>query len=424
MKKFGRFLIFILLFPSVAGSAEVVTWDDVVREASQANPDYSAALDILRRSRSDVSASRSDFFPRVSVDSSYNAGNSASTGGLGIDLSNIRQEFDVGGSIRQNLFSGFKTQSGYRRSRALLTDSQANLLGVKAQVAFDLKTAFAQLLFAQDRIKLNESILKRRGDNFRLVHLRYEGGIENKGSSLRSEAQLKQAEYDLTESKRGLKTAQTDLARSLGRPEPSEADLQAKGSFKTLYPTTPPNLEALADLTPDVGRAAAQVKVAQADVDLAKGDLFPNIDAAGTLSRSKVLDEDSSNRWTAGVVLSYPFLLGGRDLYEIQGAKADRKRSEANLQSVALRVTADLKRDLADFKNAVERVKVQEAFVNAARVRSEIARSQYSNGLIQFFDWDGIENDLIQNERTLLESRRDAMIAEAQWERTQGKGAW
>src|SRR4029434_7953676 len=143
--------LLVLLFSPPAFAGEVMTWEDVVREASRANPDYKAALETLRRSRSDLSAARSDFFPRASLDSSYNAGNvTGNTGGLGIDLSNIRQEYDVGGSLRQNLFSGFKTQSGYRRSRALLTDAQANLLGVLAQVTFDFISAFSPLLFCDD----------------------------------------------------------------------------------------------------------------------------------------------------------------------------------------------------------------------------------------------------------------------------------
>src|SRR4029450_2445969 len=104
MKKQRWFLIFILFFSFKAFGAEVVTWEDVVREASLGNPDFKAAVETLRRSRSDVSAARSDFFPRASVDSGYNAGNvTGSSGGLGIDLSNIRQEYEVGGSIRQNI---------------------------------------------------------------------------------------------------------------------------------------------------------------------------------------------------------------------------------------------------------------------------------------------------------------------------------
>lgn len=50
-----------------------------------------------------------------------------------------------------------------------------------------------------------------------------------------------------------------------------------------------------------------------------------------------------------------------------------------------------------------------------------IARSQYSNGLISFENWDIIENDLINREKNLLIGKRDLGLAEATYLRNLGK---
>jgi outer membrane protein TolC len=66
---------------------------------------------------------------------------------------------------------------------------------------------------------------------------------------------------------------------------------------------------------------------------------------------------------------------------------------------------------------------VDEDFLKAANARAEIARSKYSNGLMSFEDWDIIENDLINRQKAVLQSRRDRVTAEAAWEQVLGNGA-
>ena len=64
----------------------------------------------------------------------------------------------------------------------------------------------------------------------------------------------------------------------------------------------------------------------------------------------------------------------------------------------------------------------QNEFLKAAEVRSEIARAQYQNGLLSFEDWDLIENDLIDKQKAMLTSQRDAVVARAAWEKMLGTG--
>ena len=61
-------------------------------------------------------------------------------------------------------------------------------------------------------------------------------------------------------------------------------------------------------------------------------------------------------------------------------------------------------------------------YATASRMRADVARSKYENGLTSFVDWDYIENEHIRNQKSLLTSYRDAMNAQAQWLSAQGKG--
>lgn len=81
-----------------------------------------------------------------------------------------------------------------------------------------------------------------------------------------------------------------------------------------------------------------------------------------------------------------------------------------------------MEQTLAALQDGVERAEVQKGFLNAAEVRAEIVRSQYTSGLLSFEDWDIIENDLITTQKQMISSQRDMVIAEADWERAQGRG--
>ena len=73
---------------------------------------------------------------------------------------------------------------------------------------------------------------------------------------------------------------------------------------------------------------------------------------------------------------------------------------------------------------SIEKLKVDQSFLEAALKRSEIARSKYNNGLMTFEDWDLIENDLIARETAVLQSQKDRATAEAAWQQAQGQGVF
>lgn len=419
----------ILVWASIAWSTapEILTWDDCVQEAASHNPNILAGQHNIEKNGYLVKASRSDYYPLLTGSSGYNVSNSASTSAfnpaapINVDTG-ARQQLDVQVQLDQNVFSGFRTVAGVQRTRADLANAQASLLSTKVQTSSDLKIAFARLLFAQEQTNVDEKIVERRTENVRFVTLRFEGGRENKGSVMRNQALLDQAKYDLAQTERARRVAQRDLARVLGRPYNDNFDsLGVKGSFGVQFPATPPTFSDLTPEHPDYQVANAQVQGAKADVRLAKSDLYPAL-AASASTEQRVLSGNSKNLWSAGINLNYPFALGGADIYEVKSARAEEYRLAENQTNTANQLTFQMKQAYNDFKDAVENIRVQEDFLKASEVRAEIGRAQYANGLISYQDWDLVENDLINNQRTILESRRDALIAEANWERAMGQG--
>ena len=126
--------------------------------------------------------------------------------------SNYADTYTAQLEVQQTLFDGFATRGNVDKARAETSVAVAKLLTQKAGASYELKTAFAQLLYAQELITILGEIIDQRERNLRMVELKYENGRENKGALLLSEAQLSQARLDLTQAGRLVRVSRIQRA--------------------------------------------------------------------------------------------------------------------------------------------------------------------------------------------------------------------
>ena len=409
-------VVCLLAFAGPAFAENPLTLEDCLAESAENNPDLVASRLAVQKAKYDYQASYSDMLPQVSA----NAGSGRSSAESGEDGSTTtRDSASYGVSASQSLYTGGRNRAAVDQGSANLQAAQADLGARRSTLTYDVRKAFAQLLFAQEQIDLTRTILKRRQDNLDLIQLRYEGGRENKGALLLTQASARDAEYGVAQAERFLRVAQRQLARVLGRDD-SEL-IRISGTLEAGRAAAAADFEVLAADTPTHRRAIAQLRGARAGLDSAKSQYFPELSANASAGRS---DEDwmpRQDEWFLGVSLSFPFFQGGKNVMNVRGAGAELQRVEANLRATDAELVLVLQQALADYADAVDRTEVQSAYLKAGEVRAEIARSQYSSGMLSFEDWDRIENDLIGSQKDDLAGRRDAVLAEANWDKAQGK---
>lgn len=403
--------------------ADTLTWESSVAEAASHNAELRSARSNLDAAGYNVSAARSGYFPQVSAGVGYSdtTSNSAVPGSATPGSSSYTgTAYSASVSVTQNLFSGFQDRARIEQSGANREGVEVSLSLAKARVSQALKNAYAGLKFAQDSITLAEKIVARQQGNVRLVELRFESGRENKGSLLLTKASLAQAQLGKLQATQALMTAQAQLAQTLGRNDAGE--LQVNGDVPTTEPVAQPDFRQLALQAPDYRQAQAQEKSAAAGVTLARSGFYPSVNLTGSTGRSGSDWFPQNDSHSVGLNLSVPLFTGGRDYYTTRSAVASLDAASSSKLTAERQLLANLKQAYANYVQAVERLKVDQAFLDAAQVRAEIARSQYNNGLLSFSDWNLIENDLIQRQTAYVQSQRDRVIAEAAWELTQGRG--
>jgi len=392
-----------------------ISWAEAIQLAQQNNLELQIAQNNLTAADQATTVAQSNFYPHISASAS---GNQTSLNDV------VTNSYSAQIGFTQNIFAGFSDFYKTKQSDINLKIAQVNLQAAKAKLSADLKQSYETLLFVQSYLQLTQDIVKRRQDNLQNVQMRFNGGRENKGSVLLSQAYSAQARYDDLQAQNQLLTAQENLGRILGITNYNGLQIVDNRTTRANLPNmNEKNFSDLALKAPDYQLSQLQEKSADADVDIARSGFYPSLDFTGVYAKTdSIFFPELNERWNLGLTLSIPLFDGGRDYAGVKGASAKYSAAQKAAQSSLLQLQNKIRSLYYDYVQTVERAKVDIVFRNAAEVRADIARSKYNNGLMTFDDWDVVENDLISRQKASLTSSRDRVFSEANWEQIQGIG--
>jgi len=410
-------LMMVLFFAVLPLHAEEsVSWEQCVSETIRAHPDLYSALAVLQQAEADKLITKGALLPQVSFGvTSLESGTIGKGSGSSSALS-------YAFSVQQLLYDGCKTSNQIASNAEAIKAAQYNYNSVSANVRFALRSAFTQLLRAQDLVGLAGEIAARRHNNVRLISLRYQGGREHIGSLRQAEADYAQAQFEVFQAKRGLVLAQTTLASALGRD--THQSLRVQGTFNVNnLSTSKPDLALLTKINPLFQQLDSRSKAARYDLDAATSVFSPQLYLNSSVGRGSFerLPIDAVD-WSAGVTVSVPIYQGGSGRARVEKAMAFLSQQNAQEKSGYLLLFNALEQSWKSFQDARQLVVVQNKQLEAANERSKIANAQYSNGSLTFNEWVIIENNLVNAKKNLLNAGADMLIAEAQWIQSKGGG--
>ncbi len=421
MKKVACFCAGIVLVAACALFAqadEVLTWEDCLREAQKNHPDLISAHEFVKQTEAAKSISKSALAPQVnaSVDASRSMTTTSASSGKTKKTAN---SFQYGASASQLLFDGAKTNNEISSAAENILAAQYNFSFISSEVRLRLRTAFIDLLKAQELLNLTREIYSIRRSNLELITLRYESGMEHKGALLTAQANLAQSEFEITQNNRALEVAQSQLIKEIGRV--GFSPIKVQGDFNVRDTASDkPDFEGLANKHPSLGKSIAQKNSASFSIKAAQANYFPQLSLQAQANRTGSHFLPRNDQLDAGLALSFPLFEGGLRSSQVAQAKAVYNQAEAGERSTKDSIIVGLQQGWAALQDALETVAVQRKFLTAVEERSKIAEAQYSLGLIQFDTWTIIEDDLVSRKKVFLNAEANALSAEANWIQAKG----
>lgn len=425
--------LFLCLSTDKCAAEEIIGWEDCVKEAKAQHPDLVTAREKVNQAKAAKEITRSAVLPQVTGTAAETTSNgtlisgSGTSSGSGVasiqgsssSSSGPNTRYSYGGTVQQLLFDGFKTSYSLSSNERNIEAFRYNYDVTSSNVRLRLRTAYADLLAAQELVKVTEEIESRRRQSLELVKLRYEGGREHRGSLLTSEADLAQAIYDVNQAKRNIYLSQRQLIKELGKktftPFMATGGLEVKEADRDR-----PDFEKLSDTAPLLQQLIAQKEAARFGLSSAKAGFLPQVFATGGESNSNTNAFPDRNQWSVGTSLTFPIFDGGNTIATVQQAKAVLGQAEASERSGRDGVILTLSNTWTQLQNTIDNVGVQRKVLEAAEVRAKIAEAEYSIGLLIYDNWIIIENDLVSAKKNFVNAELNALIAEANWIQAKG----
>jgi multidrug efflux system outer membrane protein len=183
----------------------------------------------------------------------------------------------------------------------------------------------------------------------------------------------------------------------------------------------------LLERRPDLREAEQNLVAANAQVGVAKANLFPSITltgAGGSVSSAlSSLFTGPARAWSVGGELMQPLLNSQRNLYQLDLADAQKRQALLQYQKSVQTAFQEVSDALIARQQDADVQAAQEAQVDAQRRANTIALARYRVGYASYFNVIDADRDLFTAELSLSAARLSTQLSVVQLYRALG-GGW
>jgi multidrug efflux system outer membrane protein len=374
------------------------TLQQLIREALANNYDVKIAAQRVLEQQDQVGITRAEQFPTVSGGGSYTA--------LGLPSGLVKKINSSGsgkGNIPSNFYSGGLTLSAawnldfwglYRRqteaARAQLLATEWGRRMTISTVVENIATAYLQLRTLDSELEITRRTLEARKQSLQLTETLEQGGSATLADVRQAEELLYTAAAAIPDFERQIEQQENSISILLGRNpgpivrEASEMNWPQPEQIPAGIPSQ------LLERRPDIQQAEAELVAANADVGVAKAQLFPQLSLSGTAgiasSQLKGLVDSKNGYGYSSGNLTQIIFDGGKLRNNLRLSKAQKQEQVLAYERTikqAFQSTSDALIGLQKFREYRE----QEAKLTAsAEDATRLARLRYNGGSTSYLE--------------------------------------
>src|SRR5688572_9087713 len=366
----------------------------VMKVALAQNLDLTAALHRIEQARAQVKVAGAPLYP--SLDASGGTSrtlrdpvNVNAARGLG----SINYELDLWGKNRNQ-----KAAANYR-AEATQYDRDALRLIVTADTA----AFYTQILSINERIRIAEGNLKNAEEVLRIIEARYKAGSVSGLEVSQQRVAVTSFRASLASLNQQRSTTLNALAILLGQaPQDLQAPRDTLASLKVPdVNLTPP--ATLLTARPDIERAEATLRAANADIGAARAAFFPSLNLGLDASMAAGFGGPAAAALSLASSALAPIFTGGRLTGNLEDVSARQKELAAQYQKTVLVAFQEVEDALAAYRNANEQAVIARESVKESQAAYDIAKARFDAGAIDYLN-------LLVTQRSLYEAQ-DSQIA-------------
>lgn len=311
-------------------------------------------------------------------------------------------------SFELDFFGRFANATETQRNAALASEASART--VRLSLIADLAQAWATYGADRDLLLLARDTAANAERSVELTRARLAGGVAPRTDLRQAEQVLETARGDLAEQQAAL-AQDANVMRLLVGAEFDAALLPGtiEEALTTLAALPAGTSSQVLLRRPDVVQSEYELRAANADIGVARAQLFPSISLTGVLGFASTalssLFSDGAFNWSAGANASYSVFNAGGRLAAVDVSEAQRDAALAAYEraiQIAFREVSDA---LANQGTLGERLRAASANTAAAADTARLAQARYRYGVDPFLSSLDAQRSLYAAQRSEIATR-------------------
>ena len=401
-------------WPKLFRSAEL---DRLIESAVEDNLDLASAVARITEADAQAAAARSALFP--TLDGSGTAQRSQTPGTLSSDTgpftTSVSNQFGAGLTASYTIDAWGRYRSlqaaGLATADAARFDRDALAISIAASTA----NTYFGMMAAKDRIALQQENISLASHILEAIKARVSVGTASALDIAEQESIVASQKAAVPALEQQVAQGRTQLAILLGRPPEGFA---IKGA--SLKPLTVPDVAAgmpslLLLRRPDIARAEADLRTAEANVEAARAAYLPSFDLTlkgGNESRTleNMLRPDAAFASALGSMTA-PIFDGGALDASFNQQSGRRAELIAAYRKAIISAFGDVENALIAVKQSRRQEELQSAVVEASKRAYTISEERLRAGTIDIVTLLTVQQNLFQAEEALIQSRLNRLQA-------------
>src|SRR5262249_42687156 len=317
----------------------------------------------------------------------------------------------VQGTVQQTLYNGFQTANRTRGAESQVSAARETLRVIEQQVLLDAATAYMNVLQTTAVLEVQRSNVRVLEETLRQTRDRFNVGEVTRTDVAQAQAQLASGQSQLLAAESNLVTAKAIYRRVIG----SEPIALAPGSpVDRLSPHVLAAAVALGmDNNPSVTAAMYGVDVAQLQVKVSEGALYPTVSANATLTRSHDPQLGILNQFTAvgTLQLTVPIYQGGAEYATIRQSKETLGQRRLDLATNRDQARQNVVQAWGQHEAAKAQIQAAQEQVTASEVALNGVREEARVGQRTTLDVLNAQQALVNARIALVTAQHDRVVA-------------
>jgi multidrug efflux system outer membrane protein len=403
----------------------------LIREALANNLDVRMAAARIDQARASLGAARLQQLPQASATAGATR-QRTSLYELPAGIPALSNVFSLEGSLSYEIDFWGKYRRATEAARAQLLQSEYAKQDVLAGLVASVATAYFTLQTLDDELAITHRTVETRQKFVDLTQAQHDRGTVSELDVATAQAQLAIAKANLPDLKRQIGQTEDQLSVLLGHnPDQilrSAGAAAAPGTDHAAPPVPAAGLpSSLLERRPDLREAEQNLVAANAEVGVAKANLFPSITltavGGGVSTALSSLFSGPARTWSVGGNVLQPLLNPQRSLYQLDLADAQKRQALLQYQKSVQTAFQEVSDALIAREQDADLQAAEEAQVDAQRRANTIALARYRVGYASYFNVIDADRDLFTAELTLSAARLSTLLSVVQLYRALG-GGW